>query len=633
MNRRELDMEDKQDSMYGPDTFLDALEAFQPPSKYHPNTMHQQMDAGFQPNVSSYASTSTPVNTISSNSSAANPFAINSSAGNPYVINSNPATTANPFAATSSAGNPYAINSNPATASAHYYANGFNDNSINMVATIGHGNSPSAVSMSSAISGAAASHGPLSASVGIEAPKKKRRKRRTAAEMAADLQKDLEKKNSKELKRLQTSRQKQIKDADTEKKRQDAASESERKVKRFIWSEEATLEVAALFAQLKDEQLALELNNTGFVSLSKHVEEHLSQRKTFFPLLLNIADKVILNRHKAVCKHVKHIKDTCSRTGGGGFSDLMDKMGISSAVYYAFDQVYRDHAGFQGDGEASNRTTPIERSAGRMIETAANERSAGSMMETAVLVAGVSDEEGEEGSGYDSSSSGDSGMMQTLGGDSGMMQTLGGESFRRTQSFEDDADDQSLQSPLILKPIADNASNQAPSSSGLVQTSTVSTPTQIRPAQRAVLSTPLVTPSPRAVLSTPLVPPSRPRALSIGAVRKSRAKSSDSANSNVNVNNQDIGIMTMMMEMKRSEERAEERRELAEERRRKHEEEKEERRERRREEKEDQRRAEVALQQERDEKRAVREAQDEERRTMMQLAFVEALKKLSKGNE
>ncbi|KAI8827923.1 hypothetical protein BJ741DRAFT_653958 [Chytriomyces cf. hyalinus JEL632] len=164
-------------------------------------------------------------------------------------------------------------------------------------------------------------------------------KRKSEIEKAEGISKKEEARKRRELKRRERDHEKRLRDERTARKRQEAAEEAARKVKRFKWTEEASLEVAAVYVQLKDEQLTLEQNKIGFTSFVKHVETNLSQRKT--------------------------IKDKCKQTGGGGFADSLDKHGISHQLFTAFDDSYDDEAddtsGYASDHSAvSNMQQPCE---------------------------------------------------------------------------------------------------------------------------------------------------------------------------------------------------------------------------------------------------------------------------------
>ncbi|KAI8829420.1 hypothetical protein BJ741DRAFT_712843 [Chytriomyces cf. hyalinus JEL632] len=176
-----------------------------------------------------------------------------------------------------------------------------------------------------------------------------------------DISKKEEARKRRELKRREQDHEKRLRDERSARKRQEAAEEAARKVKRFKWTEEASLEVPAVYAQLKDEQLTLEQNKIGFTSFVKHVETNLSQCKLSYETLASIDDTTIMNRHRALCSTVKTIKDKCKQTGGGGFADSLDKHGISHRLFTAFDDSHGDHPAFQGDGEACSRTTLHQR--------------------------------------------------------------------------------------------------------------------------------------------------------------------------------------------------------------------------------------------------------------------------------
>ncbi|KAJ3242998.1 hypothetical protein HDU77_010579 [Chytriomyces hyalinus] len=406
------------------------------------------------------------------------------------------------------------------------------------------------------------------------------------------------------------------KDEPKQQKKQGAGKEVAPKQKRFIWSKDASLEVAALYAQLKNEQMTLEENKIGFVSFTKHVEEEITERKKWFSTLANLSDEQIMSRHKAVCSLVKRIKDTCSQTGGGGLRHMVEKSAISYQVYSTFNQLYADNPAFQGKGEASTRNTPLERSTIEnltQLPIPSDEEDVGS--EHLDRFVGTKDtlleheDQIERVAGIQSDALFDDDIVASSGYSFGVenpfhVGTVAGAS-------KDVADAGNLGDRRVVvgncvvpRPDADVSLSQLNSPASSLRTSISSASGQFGLEQTQLTS---LTP----------IPPSRPRAVTPGASRKSKAKANDAdslSGSNLNYSNQDGMFLHMMMELQRSEARAEERRQLAEEKA------------------EERRQLAYEKEEERREKREERERQDEATRNAMQVLMMEAIARMAKGS-
>ncbi|KAI8840357.1 hypothetical protein BJ741DRAFT_50584 [Chytriomyces cf. hyalinus JEL632] len=403
-------------------------------------------------------------------------------------------------------------------------------------------------------------------------------------------------------------------DESAKQRKKQGAKELPPKRKRFIWSEDGTLEVAALYAQLKSEQMTLEENKIGFHSFAKHVEEEITERKLWFTTLASLSDEQIMNRHKAVCSIVKRIKDSCSQTGGGGLRHMVEKSAISYRVYSAFDELYGDNAAFQGHGEASTRNTPLERRAAENVtqspfpseeEDARSERSDQSV--AANDMHPQHENRIECVGGIQSSMLFDDEIVALSGSSLDVANPFNVGAVNGTSNDTADAGNVDphrvvVGNCAVRRPDADVSLSQYSSRASSLRPS-ISSPCHIGLDQ---------TPS---TCLTP-VPPSRPRALTAGASRKLKAKASDADSlSSSNLNNGDgMFMQMMMMELRRSEARAEERRQLAEEKA------------------EERRQLAEEKAEERREKREERERQDQVRRDAMQVAMIEAIARLSKGS-
>ncbi|KAJ3029763.1 UNVERIFIED_CONTAM: hypothetical protein HDU68_011178 [Siphonaria sp. JEL0065] len=152
-------------------------------------------------------------------------------------------------------------------------------------------------------------------------------KKRDAATIAQE-------KAAKEALKLQRQREKDIKKALQDKKREEreaaraaAAAAKATRTPRFVWNENASLQVVALVSALRNKHQEMSAQTPGFIAWTKYLEQGIPQlqKDAIYDELGNLSAETVLNRYEAL-----HHK---CKTGGGGLEDCHAQECITRGLY------------------------------------------------------------------------------------------------------------------------------------------------------------------------------------------------------------------------------------------------------------------------------------------------------------
>ncbi|KAA1083528.1 hypothetical protein PGTUg99_035634 [Puccinia graminis f. sp. tritici] len=112
---------------------------------------------------------------------------------------------------------------------------------------------------------------------------------------------------------------------------------------RFVWSEDASLELLRFVKEVKEEHDDLSERTPGFIAWSPYFLNREADRD-LFPLLIGIANDVILRRYRALMNVWKVVFDRLSHSGSDGLHDVLAKEHLSETLYNFMNAMHGDNA-------------------------------------------------------------------------------------------------------------------------------------------------------------------------------------------------------------------------------------------------------------------------------------------------
>ncbi|EFP81549.2 uncharacterized protein PGTG_07798 [Puccinia graminis f. sp. tritici CRL 75-36-700-3] len=112
---------------------------------------------------------------------------------------------------------------------------------------------------------------------------------------------------------------------------------------RFVWSEDASLELLRFVKEVKEEHDDLSERTPGFIAWSPYFLNREADRD-LFPLLIGIANDVILRRYRALMNVWKVVFDRLSHLGSNGLHDVLAKEHLSETLYNFMNAMHGDNA-------------------------------------------------------------------------------------------------------------------------------------------------------------------------------------------------------------------------------------------------------------------------------------------------
>ncbi|KAA1093387.1 hypothetical protein PGTUg99_003265 [Puccinia graminis f. sp. tritici] len=118
---------------------------------------------------------------------------------------------------------------------------------------------------------------------------------------------------------------------------------------RFVWSKEASLEPLRYVKEIKEEHDDLIEKTPGFIAWTPYFLKCEADRGDY-PLLIGIANDVILRRYRVLMNMWKVVFDKLSHSGSGGLYEILAKEHLSETVTIIWDFINAMH----GDNAAAN---------------------------------------------------------------------------------------------------------------------------------------------------------------------------------------------------------------------------------------------------------------------------------------
>ncbi|KAA1129715.1 hypothetical protein PGTUg99_035096 [Puccinia graminis f. sp. tritici] len=120
---------------------------------------------------------------------------------------------------------------------------------------------------------------------------------------------------------------------------------------RFVWSKEASLELLRYVKEIKEEHDDLIERTPGFIAWTPYLLKCKADRGDY-PLLIGIANDVILRRYRALMNMWKVVFDKLSHSGSGGLYKVLAKEHLSETIWDFINAMHGDNAAANAHGHA-----------------------------------------------------------------------------------------------------------------------------------------------------------------------------------------------------------------------------------------------------------------------------------------